>query len=470
MNSYGDEGLAGATHVIAHSPGSDDGAAAVARFLERHPNVETIDVLFSDLSGILRGKRLPARKLPQLFERGVRLPGAACSLGINEEIDSGSGVSVQGGPDCLCKPVGGTLASVPWSARPAGQTLVSMWQENGQPYGLDPRQILAKVVRTLNEKGLHPVVALEVEFYLIERQAKDPSAPTPASTADRRSSFGPLYGINDLDSVQDYIAAVYEACRIQDIAAQAAMAETGPMQLEVTLDHCADALRACDQLTYLKRAVRGTAAAFGFDVTFMAKPYADQAGSGLHVHVSLLDENGQNKFAGSDFAPGQPLGHAIAGLIDSMPEAMAIFGPNMNSYRRVKGGDQAPSRANWGVNDRGAAIRVPSSDPANRRIEHRVAAADANPYLTVAAILAGVDHGLEEAAEPPSASSGDAGRAAKLPAHWVDALREFERSKLLRRHLGPAASKVYGALKRRELEAFNRQVTPLEYSWYLVQG
>ena len=275
----------------------------------------------------------------------------------------------------------------------------------------------------------------------------------------------------DLDSVSDILTEIAATCAEQEIPTGAALAEYGPNQWEVNLRHVADARLACDQAIRFKRAVKGVALRNGLEATFMAKPYADMAGSGMHIHVSVLDGAGQNIFASADAFGNDALKQAIAGLLATMADGMAIFAPNANSYRRMKPEAYVPMHATWGHNNRGVAVRVPVSGPDDRRLEHRVAGADANPYLVAAAVLAGMLHGIERKLAAPEAVTGNAYsqrlHAPRLPGDWPTALARFGASGTLREYLGERFVRLYELTRRGEMQDFLSRVTPLDYAWYL---
>jgi glutamine synthetase len=253
----------------------------------------------------------------------------------------------------------------------------------------------------------------------------------------------------------------------------AALAECGPSQWEVNLRHVANALEACDQAIRFKRIVKGVAHRNGVEATFMAKPYADAPGSGMHLHVSVLDRAGRNVFADDDVLGNDLLKQAAAGLLDTMADGMAIFAPNANSYRRLRPELYVPMNATWGYNNRGVAVRVPVSGPTDRRLEHRVAGADANPYLVAAAVLAGMLHGIEKKLAPPAALTGNAYTqrlaAPRLPADWATALARFRASAFMGEYFGERFVTLYELARRGEMQDFNARLTALDYSYYLEQ-
>ncbi len=253
---------------------------------------------------------------------------------------------------------------------------------------------------------------------------------------------------------------------------EGAISEYAPGQLELTLKHGPDALRAADEAVMYKRIAKGVAARCGVEATFMAKPFSDRAGSGLHLHVSVNDAEGKNIFASEAAEGAPPLRHAVGGLKALLADGMAIFAPNANSYRRFRANSYAPVAPTWGVNNRTVSLRVPAGPPAGRHIEHRVAGADANPYLAMATLLAGVHHGLTNKLDPGPPVVGDGYAAAaqsdqRLPANWFAAVDEFERSAVLRDYLGDRFVTMFGKVKRTEQDRFFEVVSPLDYDWCL---
>ncbi len=245
----------------------------------------------------------------------------------------------------------------------------------------------------------------------------------------------------DLDACSKVLADIDSACGVQQVPSTSALAEYGPGQFEVNLAHGADALAACDQAVRFKRIVKCVARHHGMDATFLAKPYADMAGSGLHIHVSLNDADGRNVFAGHDARGSASMRHAAAGLLATMADGMAIFAPLANSWRRFRSEAYVPLTADWSVNNRGAALRVPVSDAANRRLEHRVAGADANLYLVMSWVLGGILKGLAERREPRAPLEGNVYKDAReqgeaLPRYWPSAPGPLRSQRLRARTAG----------------------------------
>jgi glutamine synthetase len=446
----------------------------IAALLAIAPDIDQLEVIVADINGVVRGKRLPIAETPTLFGRGINFSASAHLLDMRgRNIDGLKLGTEDGDPDFLCRPVPGSVVRVPWASRPLAQCLISMYTTSGAPYFAEGRHVLEAVNGRFTAAGLTPVVATELEFYLLA----DSATPLPELIVGRIPGTatvhtGPqLYNVEDLHDIDGFLRDLEAACRAQNLPATTAVSESAPGQFEVNLHHVADAVLACDHAVLLRRAVRGVARRHGLAATFMAKPFAEHAGSGLHVHVSLQDKSGINVFApraaGEAYSP--ELAHAVGGTLAAMAESMAIFAPNANSYRRFRPGAFAPVSPNWGVNHRNVAVRIPMSERADTRLEHRVAGADANPYLTVAAILSGMHHGMTaNLAPPPPVGEGHrAEHADRLPVRWEQALDRFAAGSLLPGYLGARFCQVFEQCRRWEAEQFHAQVGHLDYEWYL---
>ncbi|QOR39434.1 glutamine synthetase [Billgrantia diversa] len=444
-------------------------------FLDRNPDVDSVDLLISDLNGVLRGKRIPPDNLEKAFRDGVNLPASVFALDIlgNTIEATGLGLSI-GDSDRVCRPVSGSLMPSPWlrNGRQA-QLLMTMTEADGAPFFADPRQVLARVLERLRHAGLTPVVAVEMEFSLVDRRrdALGMVQPPCSPATGERAAQSQLYSINELDEYAELLEEIHAAARTQQLPLDTALKECAPGQFEINLIHCDDALAASDSAVMLKRLIKGVALHHGFEATFMAKPYGQEAGNGTHVHISLLDEAGNNVFAAADEAPlGTPLlQHAVAGLLELMPPSMALFAPNLNSFRRFQPGLYVPMAPTWGYDNRSVALRIPSGPNAARRIEHRVAGADVNPYLLLATLLGAIDHGLQQRLTPPPAITGNAYEqvAPSLTNSWCRALDLLEQSEPLAEALGADFLAVFLANRRAEREQAMQSVSKLEYDWYL---
>lgn len=445
----------------------------IRAYLTAHPDTELIDAFFFDLNGIPRGKRLPLAMLDKLYGEGLCLPASTVALDVwgQEVLDSGL-VFETGDRDWRFAPVPGAMRPVPWAQTPTAQVLLQMQPGVGGAcqFG-DPRFVLEQVVRRYEARGLTPVVAVELEFRLLDTAPGEDGRPTlpRLPRSGQPLSGSQLLGLDELDQLSPVFDEIRRACEQQGIVTETLIAEQAEAHFEINLVHQPDALAAADQAILFKRTVRQVAARHGMIGCFMAKPFGDEAGSGMHVHFSVLDGNGHNIFDdGADL--GSPaLHHAAAGLLDLMHPSMAIFAPHANSYRRFQQHAHAPMAPTWGYDNRTVAVRVPLSKAGSTHIEHRVAGADANPYLVVAAILAAALRGMDGEMPPPEPTEGDAYAQVppSLPATWEAACEAMEGSAAFGEVLGGDFVHLYGALKHQEIETFKRQVTLEEYAAYL---
>lgn len=430
-----------------------------------------MDLLLPDMNGLLRGKRITRDALEKVYLEGVCLPMSLIATDItgNTVEETGLGYDI-GDEDRICRPVPGSLRPVPWSPRPMAQLLLSMEDAKGGAFDANPREVLKRVLERYTARGLKPVVAVELEFYLFDVHPDADGRPrTPINpVTGRRSSSTQVYYMEDLNDYRGFTDAVSATCKAQGIPSDTAVAEYAPGQFEINLKHRDDALLACDDAVMLKRAIKAVAQQQGVQASFMAKPFAEQAGNGLHIHVSVLDENGANIFASTPDAPADTLKHAIGGLQRSAKDSLLLFAPHANSYRRFVLNAFVPLNDAWGYNNRTVAMRIPHSNEVNTRIEHRIAGADANVYLVTAAVLAGMLHGLENGFDPGPPVVGNAYEQTEVRTpYWRQAIEDFMGSDFIREQFGEAFRHIYGQQKLKEMLTFYTQVTNLEYDWYL---
>ncbi len=462
----------------SNAPASSGGGAVaqgvreVDAFLQRHPAIRQVDAIFIDMCGIARGKRLPVHELAGLFQRGMNLPASIYLLDVTgDQLDVlGRGFS-DGDPDGTGFPIAGTLAPAPWAGPELGQVLMRLHESAPSDIVYDPRTVLAAVVERFTALGLTPVVACELEFYLFDRERGPDGAPQPPrlAGASRRDIGNQVYSLEELDYYKSFLEDLQNWSALQGVPATMASAEFGPAQFEINLEHRADALRAADDAALLRRLVKAAAQARGMEASFMSKPYADKAGSGLHAHVSLLDAKGKNIFDGNGQAGSAALLHAIGGVCQAMAQSMAIFSPSIGAFRRYGPNIFVPQSGCWGYNNRSVAIRVPPGPDEARRLEHRVAGAEANPYLALAALLAGMHHGLTVKADPGPPAQGNAGAqfAPDLPQNIWAALEAMAAGKILPEYFPGNYAALYVDAKRKELDKFLHAISRQEYEWYL---
>ena len=448
-------------------------ARDAAKFLAAHPDTAAVDAIFADLSGVVRGKRYPVDQLSKLLGDGLAFPASVFLLDTMGEChDPGGHGFSDGDPDRIAKVIPGSLKPVLWTERPTCQVMVTLSELDGSPYPFEPRNLLAAVLDRFRELNLRPVVAFELEFYLVDRERTADGAPQPpiSPLSGRRDIGTQVYGMADVDSFAKVLDDIGAACAAQSVPTGAITAEYAPGQFEINLQHSDDPLLAADHCVMFKRAVKGVSRRHGLQATFMAKPYLAEAGSGLHLHVSLIDRAGRNVFDGGKAGIASPtLEHAVAGILDIMPASMTFLAPNVNSSRRYQPNLFVPIRRSWGFENRSVALRIPIGPGNARRIEHRVAGADANPYLALATALAGIHHGITRELAPPPPSDGNAGFASDpdLPFRPRRALESMLASETLATYFGGDYLRTYAACKTAEYDKFERHIGAHEYAWYL---
>ena len=446
-------------------------------FLDKHPETKMIETLLPDTNGILRGKRIGRDEFELLYEEGLKCCASIPFVDSRGEIAPETGIGIKDGdPDVMTYPVRNTLAPIPWLDSPVAQVFTSLCNFDGTAHFSDPRYVLRHTCERLSDLGLQATVATEFEFYLLE--PGDGIVPTPKLgniPGTGLKQWGSQYSaMEELWECDPVLMDIQQNCELQNIPANTALSEFAPGQFEINLHHVSDPVTACDHGATLKRIIKGTTFKHELGASFMAKPFNGYAGSGLHIHISLFDKDGNNVFADSTSkqtpAVSNIMKHAIGGLQQTMADAMAIFAPNANSYRRLQPFSSVPLSPIWGYNHRGVALRIPVCDIKNMRVEHRVAGADANPYLVLAALLAGIHHGISKKREPTEMIAertmlGD--QEITLPIRWEAALDRFKNSEILPEYLGQEFCRLFEIARRSECNQFNAQISDLDYKWYL---
>lgn len=447
---------------------TEDTTERMRRWLHAHSHLGSLRVAICDFNGCFRGKRLTMAEADSVVAQGVRMPLTLAAQDIWGRDVADSALLAAGDADGLALPTGRGPFEMGWLARPTAMIPLWLHAEDGTPSPFDPRHALAQVVARATRAGLTPVVGTEIEFHLLDAEADAPSPPRSPATGRPLIADG-IHALDELDGFEAFFDDLYRAAQAAGIGAAAAIGEASPGQFEITLRHTADALRAADDAVYLKWLIRGVARQHGFAATFMAKPYEQAAGNGFHVHASLLDDAGANVFDDGTAQGAAALHQAVAGVLAGLPGMTLVLAPHLNSYRRLSAGVHAPTHANWGYENRFAALRIPGGAPAARRIEHRVAGADANPYLVIAGVLGGILAGLEDGAEPPApltdAAAEDMG--APLPGRWAEAIDGFRADPQTARVFSPAFIDMFAAAKAQELARFEARMSALELRSYL---
>ena len=394
----------------------------------------TIRVAAADLNGVMRGKRVPVSYAEKLDKGAVRLPFSTLNVDIRgADIEDSPLVFESGDADGILRPTGRGPLPMPWLANPSTLYPMTLYHDEGTPFSGDPRHALQAVLERYAARGWHVVAATELEFYLVD-DTGETIAPAHSPQTGKPMHKADILSLDALDAFDAFFTDLYAAAEAMDIPAQAAISESGAGQFEINLNH-GDAMKAADDAWLFKTLVRGMARKHGMAATFMAKPFAGDAGNGMHVHFSVLDADGNNIFddCGPDGTP--ELHHAVAGCLEAMADSTLIFAPHANSYARMVPGAHAPTGISWAHENRTAAIRIPGGAPAARRIEHRVAGGDINPYLMLAVVLGAALVGIEDGHMPPAPITGNAYdlNLPQLPTDWHTAIEKFGTSDMIRR-------------------------------------
>ncbi|MDX1556930.1 MAG: glutamine synthetase family protein, partial [Xanthomonadales bacterium] len=363
-----------------------------------------------------------------------------------------------------------TLRRVPWAAEPTAQIIHDCYHADGSPVEATPRHVLRRVLEAYRERGWHPVVAPELEFYLVQNNPDpDQELAPPIGRSGRREAGRQSYSIDAVNEFEDIVKAMYDCCEVQNLDVDTLIHESGLAQMEVNFLH-GDALELADQVFVFKRMLRETALRHGVYATFMAKPMEGEPGSALHIHQSIIDrKTGDNVFTQEGGSEHERFRHFIGGLQAYTPGAIAFFAPSVNSYRRLSPDFAAPTNMHWGYDNRTTGIRIPDSGPASRRIENRFPGADCNPYLAIAVSLACGYLGMKNRTDPQPPHEGDAYEEPLAVARSLDeALRLLDDQEELKKVIGPEFVRAYQAVKGHEFEAFNQVISSWEREYLLL--
>jgi glutamine synthetase len=436
----------------------------------RQHRIEEVDCAVPDIAGVARGKTMPAEKF-------VKLDPTHLPISIFHQTITGDyvgfeedGQALYAESDLMMVPDLDTIRPAPWASSPTAQVIHDATWQSGEPVEIAPRNVLKRIVDLYRHEGWMPVVAPELEFYLTKTNP-DPDYPLepPTGRSGRAGAGRQAYSLGAVDEYDKIVDDVYEFAELQYLKIDTIIQEGGAAQLEINLLH-GDPVDLADQVFLFKRTIREAAFKHGCYATFMAKPLANEPGSAMHIHQSIVDiKTGKNIFTADTGEPTSRFSSFIAGQQLYLPACMCLLAPYVNSYRRLVPGGAAPINVEWGHDNRSAGLRVPFSPTPARRVENRLAGSDANPYLALAASLACGYLGMKKGLEPRPAVVGNAYRNDhQLPRGLLEALLDFEESKELHELLGKRFCHVYLALKRSEFEEFMRVISPWEREHLLL--
>ncbi len=435
--------------------------------------IAEVECIVPDMNGIQRGKVLPAGKfLKSITDRTLRIPGSVFTVTVTGDYPEGiDSIVPTFDPDVVLVPDAATIREAPGFKTPTAYVIADAFDSAGKPVAIAPRHILKKVLDLYAKKAWRPVIAPELEFYLVSKNldADFPLVP-PMGRSGRAETGSQPYGLEALSEFEDIIEQIYDYCEKAGLNIDTMIHESGAAQLEVNFVH-GDALALADEALLFKRIVRQVALDHGVYATFMAKPMSDQPGSAMHIHQSVLDaENGRNVFSTGNGRDSALFRSYIAGLARLLPQISPLFAPNVNSFRRMRPDTDAPINVQWGSDNRSCGLRIPISDSKNRRIENRLPGADANPYLSIAASLICGYIGMVDRMVPPKMISGNAyNRARTLPRKLEGALDRFSHCKAVREYLGSDFFEVFHAIKDAELYAYQSVISSWEREHLLLK-
>ena len=435
-------------------------------------NITEIECMVPDMAGVARGKILPTKKFLSGFTEGaLRLPESIFGQTVTGDYIDESSVLSETEPDVILMPDPATLRIVPWYDEPTAQVICDAVTREGEPVTLAPRTVLRHVLDLYAAQGWKPVVAPELEFFLAAKNI-DPDYPleAPVGANGRQETGRQSYSIDAVNEFDPIFEDMYDFCEAQEIDIDTLIHESGVAQVEINFNH-GDPMALADQVFLFKRTMRQAAMRHGIYATFMAKPYEREPGSSMHIHQSLVSaQTGKNLFATKGGRDTKLFHHHIGGLQKFLPAAMSLIAPNVNSYRRIVKWYAAPINTHWGVENRTVGLRVPLSKPEDRRIENRVAGADANPYLAIATSLACGYLGMVGELKPskPKESAAYDSKIFALPKHLLDALAKLQSNKELREILGEDFITVYLEVKHTEHDAYQGVISAWEREHLLL--
>ena len=432
--------------------------------------ITEVECLVPDMSGIARGKILPMVKFLKGIETDAhRLPESMFTQTVTGDFPETGGLVSVVDIDVVMQPDAATIRPVPWYKEPTAQVICDCVYPDGAPVNISARQVLKEVLALYADKGWKPVIAPEVEMYLVKTNV-DPDYPLepPVGRSGRAETGRQAFGIDAANEFDAVFEDVYDYCEVERIDIDTLNHEGGVAQMEVNFLH-GDPLDLADQVFLFKRTVRQTAINHGLFATFMAKPMQREPGSALHIHQSLYDVNTNvNLFVDDDESNSALFLSYLAGLQTYAPPMMPLFAPNVNSYRRF-GYEEAPINIHWGHDNRSCGLRVPRSGPNSRRVENRLPGADVNPYLAIAGTLACGYLGMVENLTPTEAEQGNAYILPEtLPSHLSDALKHFEDNDAIRSVLGDRFVDLFCIVKREELATYDKVISSWEREHLLL--
>ena len=438
----------------------------LTEWLQRY-GTDEVECVIPDFTGCARGKIMPAAKF--ILDQGTRLPESIFVQGVTGDYiddDIYADLASMADGDILLKPDSNAVFPIPWAIDPTAMVIHDCFTKNGEPVTRSPRNVLRKVLQMYEQRGWQAVVAPELEFYLTKpcANADFPLEP-PVGRSGRQEVGGRAYSIDAANEFDPMFEDVYAWCEIQGLDIDTLTHEEGTAQMEINFRH-GDPLMLADQVFVFKRTVKEAALKHNITATFMAKPVSNEPGSSMHIHQSILDKKtGENIFTADDGSATDAFYHFIGGQQHYIAEFLPLFAPNVNSYRRFLPDTSAPVNLAWGIDNRTAGLRIPDSAPDARRVENRLAGADANVYLAMAgSLLAGL-MGMEQKLQPTAPITGsayDLEKQSEIPQNLEHALERMSESATLKEALGEIFVRSYVEVKKAEYQNFKRVISSWE--------
>lgn len=431
--------------------------------------LDEVECIIADLPGIARGKAVPASKFAR--QKQFHLPDSIFFQTITGDwSEDAAGEDGYIERDMILTPDMSTASAAPWTADWTLQVIHDAHDRDGNPIPFSPRNVLKKVVQLYRDRGWEPIVAPEMEFYIVARNLDPAREIEPMmGRSGRPAAARQAYSVTAVDEFGPVIDDIYDFAEAQGFEIDGITQEGGAGQLEINLRH-GDPVKLADEVFYFKRLIREAALRHDSFATFMAKPIEDEPGSAMHIHHSVVDRaTGQNIFSGPQGGETDLFFGFLGGLQKYMPQAIAIMAPYVNSYRRYVKDYAAPINLEWGRDNRTTGLRIPISGPEAKRIENRIPGMDCNPYLGIAASLACGYLGMVNELWPRKQCKTDAYRGeGDIPQVMGQALDQFEAATELHEILGPEFARVYAAVKRAEYEEFLQVISPWEREHLLL--
>lgn len=430
--------------------------------------VTEVECLVPDMAGSPRGKIMPAHRFVR--EEGVRMPESLFLQTVTGEWPDDMSVIHPAESDMELVPDVDSIRLVPWATDVTAQVIHDCIHHDGTPVEISPRYVLRRVLKLYEDHGWDPIVAPELEFFLVAKNV-DPDYPLvpPVGRSGRQETVRQSYSIDAVNEFDPLFDDIYDYCEVQELDIDTLIHESGAAQMEINFLH-GEALSRADQAFLFKRTVRETALRHDMYATFMAKPMIGEPGSAMHIHQSVQEKGtGRNVFSNRQGKPSGLFLSYIAGLQRYVPAAMGFFAPNVNSYRRIARHDAAPINLKWGYDNRTVGFRVPISSPQARRVENRVAGSDVNPYLALAASLACGYLGMVQGLKPEKPFEGDAyDLDYALPRNLDQSMLLMEECEPLIEVLGAHFIQAYRSIKEREYETFFEVISSWEREFLLL--